>query len=155
MVAGWRRLARRRSERGAAAVEFALILPVLVLLLGAIIDFGFIFSQQIALNNATRDAARLGVVKPLSPGVPLSVARIQQAARNSMGGGVGMNPAGVTVAVTRSDTTTPSATAPCSGSAQGDTLNVTTTYPSSPPFPVPFMGTIVLSSKGVFRCEYT
>ena len=34
-------------------------------------------------------------------------------------------------------------------------LQVTLTYASSPPFPVPFMGTLDLGSKGNFQCEYT
>ena len=34
-------------------------------------------------------------------------------------------------------------------------LAVQLTYTSSPPFPVPFMGSVNLGSKGNFQCEYT
>lgn len=48
-----------RAERGAAAVEFALVLiPLMVLLLG-IIEFGFIFNQQLTVTNAAREGARV------------------------------------------------------------------------------------------------
>jgi Flp pilus assembly protein TadG len=40
-------------------VEFALILPILLMLLGGIIDFGRLYYQQIVLSNAARDGARL------------------------------------------------------------------------------------------------
>lgn len=39
-------------------VEFALVLPILLLLIGGIIDFGWIFHNQLAANNASREAAR-------------------------------------------------------------------------------------------------
>lgn len=49
---------RHTAERGAAAVEFALVvLPLLLLLLG-IMDFGWIFNQQVSLTNAARESAR-------------------------------------------------------------------------------------------------
>lgn len=51
-----------RGEDGAAAVEFALLLPLLVLLLFGIIEFGFAFSTRIQATNAAREAARLAVV---------------------------------------------------------------------------------------------
>ncbi len=48
-----------RAERGAAAVEFALVLiPLIVLLLG-IIEFGYIFNQQLTVTNAAREGARV------------------------------------------------------------------------------------------------
>ena len=45
-------------ERGAAAVEFALVLPVLLLLLVGIIEFGRLYNAQIVITNAAREAAR-------------------------------------------------------------------------------------------------
>ncbi|MGI9824299.1 TadE/TadG family type IV pilus assembly protein [Agromyces sp. Marseille-Q5079] len=52
-----------RSERGAAAVEFALVaLPLVMLLLG-ILDFGWIFNQQVSLTNAARESARYYAVR--------------------------------------------------------------------------------------------
>lgn len=53
-------LFRRRAsgERGAAAVEFALILPIFLMLLFGIIDFGYMINRGGIINNAARDAAR-------------------------------------------------------------------------------------------------
>ncbi len=47
-----------KGEKGQSIVELALILPILVVLLGAIIDFGWLYSCQISANNAVREAAR-------------------------------------------------------------------------------------------------
>ena len=53
---------RRLVERGAAAVEFALILPVLLFLIGGVIDFGRLYSTQIQLANSARDGVRLAAM---------------------------------------------------------------------------------------------
>jgi Flp pilus assembly protein TadG len=50
------------GDSGASAVEFALVVPMLLVLVFGIINFGAIFAQQIALNNAARQAARAAVV---------------------------------------------------------------------------------------------
>jgi Flp pilus assembly protein TadG len=47
----------QRRSRGQALVEFALILPIFLVLLFAIIEFAFLFNAQLSLNYATRDAA--------------------------------------------------------------------------------------------------
>lgn len=47
-----------KNEKGQAAVEFALVLPILLLLLCGIIDFGWIFGNQLLASSATREAAR-------------------------------------------------------------------------------------------------
>jgi Flp pilus assembly pilin Flp len=51
-----------RGEEGAAAVEFALLLPLLVLLLFGFIQFGTAFNTRIQATNAAREAARMAVV---------------------------------------------------------------------------------------------
>jgi Flp pilus assembly pilin Flp len=51
-----------RGEDGAAAVEFALLLPLLVLLLFGIIQFGIAFNARIQATNAAREAARTAVI---------------------------------------------------------------------------------------------
>lgn len=51
------------SERGAAAVEFALIVPVLLLLLFGIIEFGRVYNAQIELSGAAREGARVMAIQ--------------------------------------------------------------------------------------------
>jgi Flp pilus assembly protein TadG len=54
--AGW------RDERGAAAVEFALVLPVIILLLFGIIEFGRAWNVKQVLTDAAREGARVAAV---------------------------------------------------------------------------------------------
>ena len=51
-----------RTEKGQAMVEFALVLPLLIALLCGIIDFGWLYYNQITLNNAAREGARYAVI---------------------------------------------------------------------------------------------
>jgi len=46
------------SEKGSVFVELALVLPVLILLIAAIIQFGFLLNAKIAVNSASYEAAR-------------------------------------------------------------------------------------------------
>ncbi len=54
---------RHRDERGAAAVEFALVASLLFLFLFGIIEFGRIFSELEVLNSAAREGARAAAVR--------------------------------------------------------------------------------------------
>ena len=49
---------RMRSERGAVAVEFALVLPLLVAMLLGIMEFGLMYNGQMSVTNAARETAR-------------------------------------------------------------------------------------------------
>jgi Flp pilus assembly protein TadG len=51
-----------RSERGAALVEMAVVLPLFVVLLFGIIETGWLFSQQVEIRHSAREAARVAAV---------------------------------------------------------------------------------------------
>jgi len=51
-----------RDEEGQSMVEFALVFPMLLLLLLGIIEFGHIFYSYLMIENASRDGARYGSV---------------------------------------------------------------------------------------------
>jgi Flp pilus assembly protein TadG len=53
-----------RNDTGAAAVEFALVLPLLLLVVVGIIQFGRVYSQQIELEGAANAGARYLAVHP-------------------------------------------------------------------------------------------
>ncbi|MBQ2848129.1 MAG: pilus assembly protein [Clostridia bacterium] len=53
---------KNKREDGQAMVEFALVLPIFLLILCGIIDFGWLFYNQLSLNNACREGARYAVV---------------------------------------------------------------------------------------------
>jgi Flp pilus assembly protein TadG len=53
---------RGSSESGAELIEFALVLPLLLVIVGGIIDFGFLFQRYEVLTNAAREGARIAVL---------------------------------------------------------------------------------------------
>jgi Flp pilus assembly protein TadG len=57
---------RAEGERGAAAVEFAIIVPFLCFLLFAIISYGYMLSFRQALSQSAAEAARAAAVAPAS-----------------------------------------------------------------------------------------
>lgn len=52
----------RLTERGAVAVEFALVLPLVIVLLLGSVTAGVAYSRAIGLTNAVREGARFGAV---------------------------------------------------------------------------------------------
>src|SRR3954453_15093727 len=62
MIANAVRHVRRRKEEGASLVEFALIAPILFLVLFGLIDFGFIYNDFLSVRQGVRDGARQGAV---------------------------------------------------------------------------------------------
>lgn len=59
-----------QRERGASAVELALVLPILLLIVAAIIDFGRLFGTQLVLTQGAREGVRM-----LALGHPLADAQ--------------------------------------------------------------------------------
>ena len=54
--------ASRWRERGAAMVEFAVVVPLFALLVFGIVEAGWYFAEQVEIRNAAREGARLAVV---------------------------------------------------------------------------------------------
>lgn len=57
----------RKNRKGAAVVEFALIAPILFLLVFGMIEFGRMIMVQQVLTNAAREGARLAVLDSPTP----------------------------------------------------------------------------------------
>src|SRR5262245_15603510 len=53
---------KARNDRGAVAVEFAIILPVLLMIVVGTIEFGRVYSQVQVYNGAAREGARCAAV---------------------------------------------------------------------------------------------
>jgi hypothetical protein len=51
---------RSRSRRGQGLVEFAILLPIFMVVLFGMLEFGFAFSHHLTLEYATREGARVG-----------------------------------------------------------------------------------------------
>lgn len=52
----------KRGERGSELVEFALVFPLLLMVVLAIVDFGFLFQRYEVVTNAAREGARVAVL---------------------------------------------------------------------------------------------
>ncbi|MDP4118849.1 MAG: TadE/TadG family type IV pilus assembly protein [Bacillota bacterium] len=51
-----------KNEKGQAVVEFAIVLPILILIIGGMIDFSWIYSNQNIIDNCAREGARYAIV---------------------------------------------------------------------------------------------
>jgi Flp pilus assembly protein TadG len=123
-----------RDERGAAAVEFALILPLLVMLVFGIIHFSLAYNRQQGLHAAAREGAR--------------AASLADSTSEEIEGRVEDSLEGITFdAAPEIDPGTS-----CNGRS-GEPVVVTVTVANT--IDVPFLGgpTVTLEGRGEFRCE--
>jgi hypothetical protein len=58
---------KRNGEQGAAAIEFALVLPLLIILFFGIIECSIILYDKAVITNASREGARVGIVYRFDP----------------------------------------------------------------------------------------
>lgn len=146
-----KQLRRRRDERGAEMVEFALVVVLLIALLYGIISYGLILAAQSTITQAAADGARAGIVTsstvPCTSGTnppPCAVSTGEGQAADDVGW-MGKGTCG-----TASTTITCVATeAACPSNANNQCLTVTVryNYNSSPLFPeLPGMGVITPST---------
>lgn len=129
------------SESGAAAVEFALVLPILLLLLLGTVEFGRVYNAQMQLTAAARDGARVMSINS----VPSQAAVDAKAATIASASAVHPDVAADQISITIS----PSSTATC---MPGSVATVVVTYPMQ--FLSGMFGTsITLTGKGVMQCS--
>ena len=112
-----RHIASPRSESGQAAVEFALVAPILIALLLGIVQAGIAFNNYLAVTDAARAGARKAVVARFDGTTQADIKAVVQSAAGNL------NPAKLGVAV--SDPGDPTF------QTAGSTLTVTVTYPYS------------------------
>lgn len=72
-----------KSEKGQSMVEFALVLPILLMLLLGIAEFGWLFNAKITITSAAREGARVYAVKGKETNVKTQV---QAVVDNATGG---------------------------------------------------------------------
>lgn len=92
---------RSTRDRGAAAVEFAIILPLLLILVAGIVDFGRLFYAEIIVSNAAREGVRMAAmgmegsaqarVDAASPSLALVGAVVGEACSSTSGAAVGVS----------------------------------------------------------------
>jgi len=120
---------QRQKERGQELVEYALILPIMMLILMSILDLGRAVYYYSAIHNSAREGARYGVINPDDP------AGIEAVVRNKA---VVLNPANLTVVISSPDE---------------DTLRVTLTYQFTPITPI--IGTLLGSNEVTLGSQAT
>ena len=116
---------RQLNERGAAAAEFALLLPVLLTILFGIIEFGMIMYSREVVTNAAREGARAGITQGPPKLTTTDIINIADGYLTN----TGINPANVTFTVVGAGLTNP------------NTQTVTATYPYN--FLIPWIPAIV------------
>jgi Flp pilus assembly protein TadG len=115
-------VSRRRSERGQTAVEFALVIPVMLLFLLGIFQIGITYFNNESIATAARDGARAGAIHTGATSTQI-IADATAAVQNSV---VGLSQSNLTITVVGID----NPQAP-NGTLwdQGDIIDVTVTYP--------------------------
>ncbi len=133
---------RRRRTRGQALVEFALVLPIFILLLAGMLDFGSALYSRMTVINAAREGARAAVTAPLKSDIPSLVSTAVSNASNGLSVGASASCFAIK--------TTP---APCNfGSGPGtlakagDAVDVKVTYTYQTFFPFLFGATFDLGT---------
>lgn len=125
-----------QEERGATIVEFALILPILLMLVMGVIELAIAFNRQQGLHAAAREGAREG--------------SIPTATQSDISGRVNSALIGVPIDGAPTVTITPNTSEPCA-SASSVVVEVSSLATVS----IPFWGqeTYTLVGRGEFKCE--
>jgi len=136
-------------------VEFALVVPVFLLVLSGILDFGFMLFTRMSVINATREGAHAAIIVADATTIPDAVqARVISAAAQAGLGLTAANVSSVTCVETTSTATPPPSctwtlydkTSNTTGAQPGDSVLVTVNYNYHSFFPLLFGANIPLTS---------
>lgn len=97
-----------KNQKGQALVEFTIILPILLILVMGILEFGMMLNSYLSIENAAREGARAGIVGTADVDIKNTMINISPS----------LDPKNLTVTMTPTDVTRKS----------GDTLTVHVTY---------------------------
>ena len=134
---------RRRRTAGQSLVEFALIVPVFMLIAFGIFDFGLAFDSSLTISNAAREGARYGATYPDTTAITNRVKTV--AGR--------LNDARLTVTVSCKTSTGAACSGGMAGATTGTTVVVSVTYSYQMITPIVFGTTLPLSSTAQMRVE--
>jgi Flp pilus assembly protein TadG len=136
--------AQIHDQKGVAAVEFALVLPLLVLLAFGIIEFSLALYDKAVITNASREGARAGIVfrdPPVTDGEIIGI--VNQYCQNRL--------------VTFGSALQPTTTVNREGTSTGDDLTVQVQYQYNflviPGFITSMTGGIPMTAQTVMRLE--
>jgi Flp pilus assembly protein TadG len=135
------RIRRGRLDRGAAAVEMALVMPLLIAMIIGIIDFSRIFNAELQLSQAAREGVRLASLRP-NPSAPEVTAILDRAVLAAP------NPA-FGAALTRGGVTLPT---PCPAATALTTASVAVVQVTYQFQGIFWMNGKYLTQKAVMRC---
>jgi Flp pilus assembly protein TadG len=140
---------RFRGDDGAAIVEFAIILPILVLLIFGIIEFSVAYNHTQALHAAAREGARFGSL-PSS-----TVNDIKLRVADGFSGTTFDGTPAITVGLVDGGNMTTSTDRPCDKATPGWSGKVYVKVTVGENIAIPLIGakTATLTGKGVFQCE--
>lgn len=93
----------RRAEQGQDLVEYALVLPLFILLVLSVIEFGYLFLQYNTVTNAAREGARAGIISP-STACDLACVDARARAAAESFAAAGLDPAKLDVTIPRPPT---------------------------------------------------
>lgn len=150
------RSSRNRHSRGQALVEFALVLPLLVLILTGVMQFGLLFWAQITLTQIARDTGRWAVSQEACSSATVNIASQANAiaAKSTLFGWGASNPLVISAGPTWTDVTPGGAATPCPPDDNRDIFNITFELEHDVPVFLPGFGnTWTLHSEVQFRME--
>ncbi len=138
--------AKSGQTPGQAVVEFAIVLPVLLILLIGLINLGFLINAQIILTQAAWEGVRTGAT--LDPASGEGDAEINGAVQAAM---IGLtNPSAVAITISPDESARAAMSWP---KPRGESLTVDLSYPLNLSLPVPI--SVNLGAHATSRIEYS